>query len=108
MDHNPERAPWGGLPSPTLVLARLTCDALTKVFERLAVSNKATFFPLEHTAPTSSYPRWWEGIKEHWDDIIEPHRLDLMVEELKALIRFSGSDHRKDLQPCQADGLSWS
>jgi len=88
MDHNSERAPWGGLPSPTLVLARLTCDALTKVFERLAREYKATFFPLEHSAPTSSYPRWWERIKEHWDEIIEPHRLDLMVEELKALIRF--------------------
>jgi len=88
MDPNPERAPWGGLPSPTILLARLTCDALTKVFERLAREYHATFFPLEHTAPISSYPLWWENIRDHWDKVIEPHRLDLMVEELKALIRF--------------------
>ena len=88
MDPNPERAPWGGLPRPTLLLARLTCDAQTKIFERLAREYNATFFPLEHGAPTSSYPRWWERIKDHWDEVIEPHRLDLMVEELKTLIRF--------------------
>ena len=88
MDQNPEHAPWGGLPKPTVLLARLTCDALTKVFERLAREYHAFFFPLEHTAPISSYPRWWEKIKDHWDEVIEPHRLDLMVEELKALISF--------------------
>jgi benzoyl-CoA reductase/2-hydroxyglutaryl-CoA dehydratase subunit BcrC/BadD/HgdB len=88
MDHNPDQAPWGGLPKPTLVLARLTCDALTKIFERLAREYQAIFFPLEHSAPTSSYPLWWERIKDHWNEVIEPHRLDLMVEELKALIRF--------------------
>jgi len=88
MDHDPGRAPWGGLPKPTLLLARLTCDVQTKIFERLAREYKAVFFPLEFTAPTSAYPRWWERIKQHWDEVIEPHRLDLMVEELKALIRY--------------------
>ncbi len=88
MDPHPEHAPWGGLPRPTVLLARLTCDAQTKIFERLAREYHATFFPLEFSAPTSSYPRWWEKIKDHWDEVIEPHRLDLMVEELKALIRF--------------------
>ena len=45
MDPHPEHAPWGGLPRPTVLLARLTCDAQTKIFERLAREYHATFFP---------------------------------------------------------------
>ena len=32
MDHNPERAPWGGLPNPTVLLAQLSCDIQVKIF----------------------------------------------------------------------------
>ena len=32
-DPHPENGPWGGLPRPTLVVARLTCDAQAKIFE---------------------------------------------------------------------------
>jgi benzoyl-CoA reductase/2-hydroxyglutaryl-CoA dehydratase subunit BcrC/BadD/HgdB len=88
MDHNPERAPWGGLPKPTVLLAELTCDSHSKIFELWAREYGCHFFPLEHTASTASHSRWWERIKHHWDEVIEPHRLDLRTEELKALIRF--------------------
>ena len=88
MDHNPERAPWGGLPKPTVLLAELTCDSHTKIFELWAREYDTYFFPLEHTISTAPHSRWWERIKHHWDEVIEPHRLDLRVEELKALIRF--------------------
>ncbi len=88
MDHNPERAPWGGLPKPTVLLAELTCDSHSKIFHLWAREYGCHFFPLECSASTVSYSRWWERIKHHWDEVIEPHRLDLRVEELKALIRF--------------------
>lgn len=88
MDHNPEHAPWGGLPKPTVLVADLTCDSLSKIFELWAREYHCYFFPLEHTASIASYPRWWERVRHHWPELIEPHRLDLRVEELKALIRF--------------------
>jgi benzoyl-CoA reductase/2-hydroxyglutaryl-CoA dehydratase subunit BcrC/BadD/HgdB len=88
MDQDPERAPWGGLPKPTLLLAELTCDSHSKIFELWAREYGCHFFPLEHTASIASHPRWWERIEHHWPEVIEPHRLDLRVEELKALIRF--------------------
>jgi benzoyl-CoA reductase/2-hydroxyglutaryl-CoA dehydratase subunit BcrC/BadD/HgdB len=87
MDHNPEREPWGGLPKPTLLLAETQCDAHSKLFELWAKEYDAIFFPLEHTAPTSLYNHAWENIEHHWDTVIESHRLDLRVEELKALIK---------------------
>ena len=97
MDHNPERAPWGGLPKPTILLAELTCDSLSKIFELWAREYDCHFFPLEHTASIASHSRWWERMKHHWPDLCEPHRLDLRVEELKALIRFLELTTRKTL-----------
>jgi benzoyl-CoA reductase/2-hydroxyglutaryl-CoA dehydratase subunit BcrC/BadD/HgdB len=88
MDHNLERAPWGGLPKPTLLLAELTCDSHSKIFELWAREYECYFFPLEHTASTVSHSRWWERITHYWPEVIEPHRLHLRFEELKALIRF--------------------
>jgi benzoyl-CoA reductase/2-hydroxyglutaryl-CoA dehydratase subunit BcrC/BadD/HgdB len=88
MDHNPERAPWGGLPKPTVLLAELTCDSLSKIFELWAREYDCYFFPLEHTASIASHSRWWERMKHYWPELCEPHRLDFKLEELKALIRF--------------------
>ncbi len=92
MDNKPERAPWGGLPKPAVIIGGnipgSECDAHQKINELWAREYGTFFFPLEVTFPTRLYPRWWEKIKEHWDEVIEPHRLDLRVEELKELIRF--------------------
>ncbi len=88
MDHNPERAPWGGLPNPTVLLAQLSCDIQTKIFERLAREYNCKFFPMEYPAPAPSYPRWWETLETRWEEIVGTQALDLRVEELKALIRY--------------------
>jgi benzoyl-CoA reductase/2-hydroxyglutaryl-CoA dehydratase subunit BcrC/BadD/HgdB len=88
MDNNPELAPWGGLPPPSIIIGTTDCDAGQRVTELWARECGAHLFPIEVTSPTMPYTRWWERIKDHWDEIIEPHRLDMRVEELKELIRF--------------------
>lgn len=92
LDRDPERAPWGGLPKPTVIIGgqipACECDSIQKITEIWAREYNAYSFPLEVTYPTRLYPRWWERIKDHWNEIIEPHRLDLRVEELRGLIRF--------------------
>jgi len=92
MDHNPELAPWGGLPKPILVMGHTLpladCDAGQRITQLWAREYNVAHFMLEVTYPTRLNPRWWERRRDHWDEIIEPHRLDLRVEELKALIRF--------------------
>ena len=81
-----ERAPWGGLPKPALLCARLTCDCMQQVFQQWAGHFGAPFFALE--APGSSVlpANWWELSRHRWAELCEPHRLDLMVEELRELI----------------------
>jgi benzoyl-CoA reductase subunit B len=88
IDDNPERAPWGGLPRPTILVARLTCDAMHKVYELWSKQVKAPFFPIENPGSTRVHPRWWQKARYDWEELYETHRLDLMVEELKELIKF--------------------
>ncbi len=87
-DPQPEKGPWGGLPAPTVAVARLTCDAQAKIFELWSREFGIPFYPLENTVPLKIPERWWEKAPRRWEELFEPHRLDLMVEELKGLIRF--------------------
>jgi len=88
LDNDPGRAPWGGLPKPIVIIGSTDCDAGLRITEVWARECGATLFPIEQTSQRVPYDRWWERIKDHWDKVIEPHRLDLRVEELKGLIRF--------------------
>ncbi len=88
LDPEPEKGPWGGLPTPTLAVTRLTCDSQAKIFELWAKKFQIPFYPLENTVPTKIPERWWEKAPENWEELFEPHRLDFMMEEFQGLIRF--------------------
>jgi hypothetical protein len=84
---DPARAPWGGLPRPALLAARLTCDCIQRVFALWAEAFDAPFVPLDNPGATHLPPRWWELSRNDWQELFEPHRLDFMVGELHALAR---------------------
>ncbi len=88
LDPVKDKAPWGGLPKPTLATARLTCDAQGKIFELWSREFGVSYYPLENTVPQYVPEHWWEKAPRQWEELFEPHRLDLMVEELEGLIRF--------------------
>jgi len=81
-----DRAPWGGLPPPALLCARLTCDCMQQVFQRWADHFRAPFFALEAPGSQRLPPNWWELSRHRWAELCEPHRLDLAVEELRELV----------------------
>jgi hypothetical protein len=92
LDHNPEKAPWGGLPKPTVIIGGqipgCECDAAHRITQIWADEYKVKSFLLETTYPTRLYPRWWDNLYDDWDKILEPRRINLRLEELKELIRF--------------------
>ena len=47
---DPATAPWGGLPKPTVLVARLTCDCIQQVFAQWAEVLETDFFPIEAQA----------------------------------------------------------
>ncbi len=80
------QAPWGGLPKPALVSARLTCDCIQRVFEIWAEKLGSSFFPLDVPGATELPPRWWELSRHRWSELFEAHRLDFMVAQFHSLI----------------------
>ena len=48
--NDPATAPWGGLPKPTVLVARLTCDCIQQVFSQWAETLQTDFFAMEAPA----------------------------------------------------------
>jgi hypothetical protein len=88
LDNDPAKAPWGGLPRPTVITARLTCDCIQRVFHQWAGALGTTFYPFEAPGWTHKDPKWFEHSRTDWNEIYGPERIDLMVEEMKGLIAF--------------------
>lgn len=80
------KAPWGGLPKPALVAARLTCDCIQRVFSIWAENFETEFVALDAPGAAQLPPRWWELSRHRWQDLFEAHRLDFMVEQFHRLI----------------------
>ena len=78
--------PWGGLPAPRLLCARLTCDCIHRVFELWANTFGAELFEIDHPGAGELPERWWELGRHQWRELVEPHRLAFMVSTLEALV----------------------
>ncbi|MCL6249702.1 2-hydroxyacyl-CoA dehydratase family protein [Altererythrobacter sp. KTW20L] len=84
--NDPERAPWGGLPQPTVLVARLTCDCIQQVFGLWAEALGSEFFPMEAPAWTDKDPDWFLHARDDWRRVYQPDRIALMVREMHDLI----------------------
>lgn len=72
-------APWGGLPRPSLLAARLVEQGSERQWALLAESCGAPFVPIEVCGSSVLYPRWWELARYSWEDVFETHRIDRVV-----------------------------
>jgi benzoyl-CoA reductase/2-hydroxyglutaryl-CoA dehydratase subunit BcrC/BadD/HgdB len=79
--------PWGGLPTPRLLCARLTCDCVHRVFALWAEAFGAELFEIDHPGASALPPRWWELSRHRWRELVEPHRLAFVTSALDALVQ---------------------
>ncbi len=84
--NDPSTAPWGGLPRPTVLVARLTCDCIQQVFARWAEVMGTDFFPLEAPAWTQTLPQWYRHSNERWEEVYGSERIALLAGEMRDLI----------------------
>jgi len=84
--NDPATAPWGGLPKPALLVARLTCDCIQQVFTRWADELRTDFYPLEAPAWEHKEQHWFKRSNTDWDELYQPDRIALLVEEMHGLI----------------------
>ena len=84
--NDPENAPWGGLPKPTVLVARLTCDCIQQVFSAWADVLDTEFFPMEAPAWVKTRPEWYLNSREQWESVYDEDRIDLLTTEMRDLI----------------------
>lgn len=84
--NDPATAPWGGLPRPTVLLARLTCDCIQHVFTQWADALGSEFFAMEAPAWTDKDPAWFDHSRGQWEQVYQPDRIALLVDEMRDLI----------------------
>lgn len=85
--NEPERAPYGGLPKPLMILERLRGDFGQKIGEQWSRAfGHAPVFLLDSSASTRLEPDWHLRAQSDWEALYETHRLDFQVEQLRRLI----------------------
>jgi benzoyl-CoA reductase subunit B len=83
---DPATAPWGGLPKPTVLVARLTCDCIQHVFAEWARRLDTDFFAMEAPAWSQTLPEWYRHSRDRWEEVYETRRIDLLTQETRELI----------------------
>ena len=78
--------PWGGLPPPRLLCARLTCDCIGRVFALWADAFGTELFEIDNPGAGELPPRWWELSRHQWRRLVEPHRLAFAAAALERLV----------------------
>jgi benzoyl-CoA reductase subunit B len=84
--NDPATAPWGGLPKPVALVARLTCDCIQQVFTQWADALGTEFFPMEAPAWEHKEADWFRHSNTEWERVYDTDRIALMVDEMQDLI----------------------
>ncbi|MEP7313025.1 MAG: 2-hydroxyacyl-CoA dehydratase family protein [Pseudomonadota bacterium] len=84
--NDPATAPWGGLPKPTVLVARLTCDCIQHVFTQWADALGTDFFALEAPAWEHKQIDWYADSNDRWEQVYGRERIALLVAEMRDLI----------------------
>jgi len=103
--NDPTTAPWGGLPKPVALVARLTCDCIQRVFSQWARALGSEFFPLEAPGWIHKDPNWYEHSNDSWDEVYESRRIDLLVTEMYELVRMLESKTDRRFDPAKLETL---
>lgn len=83
---DPQTAPWGGLPKPTVLVARLTCDCIQQVFGAWAEAMQTEFFAMEAPAWLDTLPQWYRHSRSRWEEVYGSDRIALLAAEMRELI----------------------
>lgn len=92
MDNKPEVAPWGGLPKPSIIIGGARQDTEMRILELWAREFGSVFWPIEfslwHGIEKTPPFGWYERIRDHWDELVDPAKLDYRVQDQEKLIRY--------------------
>ncbi|MHA6623533.1 2-hydroxyacyl-CoA dehydratase [Pseudonocardia sp. DLS-67] len=80
----PELAPWGGLPQPSIVCGSTRNEMELRVCELWAEAMGCPCVAMDFSFPSSPFrplPReWWRSTAHDWESLVDPDRLDYRVQ----------------------------
>jgi benzoyl-CoA reductase/2-hydroxyglutaryl-CoA dehydratase subunit BcrC/BadD/HgdB len=89
LETDPEQAPWGGLPAPTVVVCGDVCNSGLKIFELWAQRFAIPLFKLESAVVDRPDVRDWQRRhRREWNDMLGTRTLDLLTAQYRELIGF--------------------
>lgn len=103
--NDPATAPWGGLPKPTVLVARLTCDCIQQVFSQWAEVLGTEFFAMEAPAWPQSLPEWFRHSRDRWQEVYGHRRIDLHAREIRELIALLERKTARRFDPAKFEAL---
>lgn len=89
---DPEEAPWGGLPKPTIMVGSTRYESEMLISEKWARTFGCDYIPLDYNF--SSHDKkplpddWWARLRTDWDQIVDTDRLELRMAEVKSLLAY--------------------
>ena len=88
LDKDLDDAPWGGLPTPSVLALVGNSDPGPKLFEAWQTETGADLFVYERSIDGRiDLPvEWWDDLPDRWNETLEPERLDLMARQIEAQI----------------------
>ena len=88
LDKGSDDAPWGGLPTPSILSLVANSDPGPKLFEAWSQETDADLFVFERAIDGRiDLPvEWWDDLPERWHETLEPERLDLMAGQIEEQI----------------------
>ncbi|OYY92108.1 MAG: hypothetical protein B7Y45_01090 [Sphingomonas sp. 28-66-16] len=100
LDGDPERAPYGGLPRPLMILERLRGDFGQKIGEQWARAfGGVPLVALDSSSQIELGSPWFERNQRDWETLYEPHRLDFQVEQIKGIVALAEGLSHQALDP---------
>lgn len=88
-EDDPAEAPWGGLPTPTILVTGNDCNGSQKIFRLWAEKYNAPLFTIERSAANAPHmPGWLERARTDWEEIFGKSAIDALVVQYRELIAF--------------------
>ena len=87
LDDEPENGPWGGLPTPSMIISFDPCPSATKIDELCAEKWGADIFYMPSTV-NPVLVNDFELNRDHWEEVTTERRLQRCKEDLEELVAF--------------------
>lgn len=88
LETDPDEAPWGGLPRPTVIVSGKYCDGVSKVFDIFSKEFGIPHFDMDPVVNPRSLSDVISTLGQNWKEEFDPLQIAAVVDQYRSLISF--------------------